>query len=75
MAERQSWITLRCTCCNLPWARIENGVLVVRSRHHGEPHENFIALEELSRLWREHIDQENPPDGGPEHPADRAPSV
>lgn len=38
---------LRCTACGLPWARIENGVLIVVSNHHGEKHENVIALAEL----------------------------
>jgi len=39
-------VVLRCRC-GLPWARIENGCLVVVSRHHGERHVNQIALPDL----------------------------
>jgi hypothetical protein len=40
------------TCdCGLPWARIENGSLVVVARHRGETHTNTISIMELGRLW------------------------
>lgn len=38
---------LRCDCCGLPFACIEGDELVIRSRHHGEKHENRIDLAEL----------------------------
>jgi hypothetical protein len=46
-------VILRCAVCNLPWAKIRNGVLIVESRHHGAVHVNVIALEVLSRMARE----------------------
>jgi hypothetical protein len=42
--------TFECSCCKLPFARIQNGALVIDSRHHGERHTNVIALAELVRL-------------------------
>ncbi len=36
--------------CGTPWAYIKNGILTVRSRHHGEVHTNQIAIAELVRL-------------------------
>lgn len=39
-----------CSCCKLPFARIQNGVLIIESRHHGEKHTNVIALAELLRM-------------------------
>lgn len=43
-------VILRCAVCNLPWAKIRNGVLIVESRHHGAVHQNVIALDVLARL-------------------------
>lgn len=40
---------LRCHCCDLPWGYIQNGVLIVQSRHHGETHTNVIAISELTK--------------------------
>lgn len=37
----------KCACCGLPFARIENGVLIIESRHHGEKHTNVIPLSDL----------------------------
>ena len=45
-------IILRCAICNLPWARIRNGVLIVESRHHGAVHMNVIAVSELEKVQR-----------------------
>lgn len=39
-----------CAGCELPFAYIQNGVLVIESRHHGEQHVNVLRLEELIRL-------------------------
>ncbi|OQA21110.1 MAG: hypothetical protein BWY63_01371 [Chloroflexi bacterium ADurb.Bin360] len=48
---------LRCTVCGLPWARIENGVLIVESRHHGERHVNVIPV---TALQEEEPEEEQP---------------
>jgi len=34
---------LRCTCCGLPIAHIDDGVLVIESRHHGARHRSAIV--------------------------------
>lgn len=44
---------LRCGCCGLPFARVQNGCLVVQSSHHGESHVNVIPLDEVRRLLEE----------------------
>lgn len=46
-------ITLRCSCCSVPWAEIKNGTLVVLARHHGERHVNVLTLEYIEQLLRE----------------------
>jgi len=40
-------VVLRCPTDGLPWARIQNRVLIVESRHLGERHVNVIAIDEL----------------------------
>ena len=39
-------VVSRCGCqgCNLPYASIQNGVVVVESKHHGDTHKNHIPL-------------------------------
>lgn len=41
---------LPCSICRLPFARIENGVLIIESRHHGDKHTNVISLKTLLEL-------------------------
>lgn len=41
---------LRCSTCNLPFAKMENGVLIVESAHRGQKHVNVVAISELVRL-------------------------
>lgn len=36
--------------CNLPSARVQNGVLIIESRHHGEIHRCTISLHLLQNL-------------------------
>lgn len=43
-------VVLRCGCCGLPWARLENGALVVESRHSGQVHVNRLSVEALAAL-------------------------
>jgi hypothetical protein len=44
---------LRCEQCGLPFGRIQNGVLVVESRHHGQVHMNVISLATIQKLLQE----------------------
>lgn len=44
---------LRCAKCGLPWATIQNGVLMVESKHNGDKHTNVITLAELVKLLQE----------------------
>ena len=41
---------LRCSCCGLPWAEIQNGCLVIKARHHGQEHINVLSLAQLAKL-------------------------
>lgn len=50
MANEPQTTVLRCATCNLPFARIQHGALVIQSRHHGEAHTNAISLAELKTL-------------------------
>jgi hypothetical protein len=43
-------IPLRCSKCGLPYARVQNGVLIIESKHRGETHVNVIALADLAEL-------------------------
>ena len=43
-------ITLMCACCTLPFGYVQNGVLMIVSKHGGDKHTNMITLEELRRL-------------------------
>lgn len=43
---------LRCSC-GTPVAAIQNGVLIIRSRHHGEQHQTVFSLVDLIREARE----------------------
>lgn len=42
-------LVLRCTCCGLPFATVQNGVVVIQSKHHGETHTNVVAVAELMK--------------------------
>lgn len=50
MADKQiGGLTLRCAVCELPYARVQNGVLIIESRHHGQVHVNAIPIAVLSQ--------------------------
>lgn len=38
---------LRCRTCGIPFAALQNGAIVVESRHHGQRHTNTIAIVDL----------------------------
>lgn len=44
-------IVLKCKC-GLPWAHLQNGYLVVESKHYGVCHVNKISLAELVETLR-----------------------
>lgn len=46
-------IVLKCDCCDLPFATIQRGVLMVNSRHHGDKHVNVIGLRDLIQMLRD----------------------
>jgi len=41
---------LICACCNLPFARVQFGRLVIQSKHYSEAHTNALELEDLKKL-------------------------
>jgi hypothetical protein len=45
-------IVLKCKC-GLPWAYLQNGQLVVESKHYGETHLNQISLRKLIEVLRQ----------------------
>lgn len=52
VAETQPGKVLRCAC-GTPWAEVQNGCLVIKSRHRGEQHVNVITLAQLVKLLAE----------------------
>jgi hypothetical protein len=53
-------IVLKCACCDLPFATIQRGVLMVNSRHHGDKHVNVVTLQDLIQ-WLRTIEHEPEP--------------
>jgi len=51
---------LPCSRCGLPTGRIENGVLIIESRHHGQTHRNVYALDLLRRMIEQQADGSPP---------------
>jgi len=45
-------VLLRCRC-GLPYARLENGCIIIESRHHGETHQNVMPLAMLLEMAQE----------------------
>ena len=41
---------LICSCCNLPFARLQFGRLVIQSKHYSDVHTNGLTLEDLRGL-------------------------
>jgi hypothetical protein len=39
-----------CSCCNLPFAKLQFGRLVIQSRHHGDDHTNALDQEDLQSI-------------------------
>jgi hypothetical protein len=48
-------VVLRCGTCGLPWAKVQNGTLIVESHHHSDKHVNVMPLAELQRLADEAV--------------------
>jgi hypothetical protein len=46
-------VVLKCACCDLPFATIQRGVLMVNSRHHGDKHVNVVTLQDLIQWLRD----------------------
>ena len=43
-------IALLCACCDLPFARLQFGRLVIESKHHGATHTNALDIKSLKRI-------------------------
>lgn len=56
----QETALLPCSRCGLPTGRIENGVLIIESRHHGRTHRNVYALDQIRRMIEQQADGSPP---------------
>lgn len=43
-------VKLRCASCGVAYAELQNGCLVVQSRHHGEIHVNVLPVSKLVKM-------------------------
>ena len=57
----QHLFPLPCAHCNQPWAHIQNGCILIDSRHGGQTHTNTIALPRLHLLLSMSLQQEVQP--------------
>lgn len=48
--QRKGTQVLICSCCNLPFARVQFGRLVIQSKHYSDMHTNALTLEDLKQL-------------------------
>ena len=39
-----------CSCCNLPFAKLQFGRLVIQSKHHSDNHSNGLDFQDLERI-------------------------
>jgi hypothetical protein len=39
-----------CSCCNLPFAKLQFGRLVIQSKHHSDNHSNALGPEDLESI-------------------------
>ena len=52
-------LIVHCDMCNLPIMVIQNGAIILESKHYGKKHTSVIGLQELVRRWEEHIGGRN----------------
>ena len=52
-------VLLRCQC-GLPWIKIQNGCIIVQSRHHGETHTNTASIDMLRQMAEAQAEHEGP---------------
>jgi hypothetical protein len=51
--RRGDILTLLCSCCNLPFAKVQFGRLVIQSKHHGDYHSNSLGPQDLAKILAE----------------------
>jgi hypothetical protein len=39
-----------CSCCNLPFAKLQFGRLVIQSKHHSDNHSNSLGPDDLESI-------------------------
>lgn len=39
-----------CSCCDLPFAKLQFGRLVIQSKHHGDNHSNALGPDDLESI-------------------------
>jgi hypothetical protein len=45
--QRGKSLVLLCACCDLPYAKLQFGRLVLQSKHHGDDHTNGLEPQDL----------------------------
>lgn len=48
--KRKNGEALMCDCCTMPYGYLQNGKLVISSRHGSQQHTNALTPEQLRRL-------------------------
>ena len=48
--QRTEIRVILCSCCNLPFAKLQFGRLVIHSRHHGDDHTNALEIQDLKHI-------------------------
>src|SRR5260370_29243531 len=49
--QRREIKVLLCSCCNLPFAKLQFGRLVIQSKHHGDDNTNALDLQALESIF------------------------
>jgi hypothetical protein len=50
VVRREEAIVMRCRHCGTPYLELQDGAVVIRSRHHGELHVNVVSLRTLAEM-------------------------
>lgn len=52
-ADQRIKLSCQCGACRLPFAYVQNGTLVILSRHNSTSHYNVLTLEQVKQMLEE----------------------